>query len=75
MVSTLINIIQHAQYYLIILLIDLKAETLLEKTLAQTFSYAFCKISRNNFFIEHIRATAFRLTFANPRKRSIKELV
>ena len=75
MVSTLINMIQHVQYYLIILLIDLKAATLLEETLAQTFSCEFCKISRNNVFIEHICATAFRLTFANPRKKSMKELV
>ena len=33
----------------------------------------FCKffeISKNNFFIEHIQATAFGLSFVNPRKKS-----
>ena len=39
------------------------------------FSDEFCKISRNNFFIEHILATAFGLNFVNPRKKSVKELV
>ena len=33
MVSILINILQHEQHYLIILLIDLKAATLLKKRL------------------------------------------
>ena len=33
------------------------------------FSYEFCKIFRNNFFIEHIRAIAFGLKFVNPRKK------
>ena len=47
MVSILINIIQPEQYYLIILLIGLKAATLLKKTLTQIFS---CEISRNNLF-------------------------
>ena len=38
MISILINVIQHEQYYLIILLIGLKAETLITKeTLAQMF--------------------------------------
>ena len=37
----LINIMQHEQYYLIILLIGLKAETLLKKRLTQTFSCEF----------------------------------
>ena len=61
MVSILISIIQHEQYYLMILLIDLKGKfteknlclwsaTLLKKTLAQMFSSEFCKVSRNNFF-------------------------
>ena len=36
MVSVLINIIQHEQYYLIILLIALKTATLLKETLAKT---------------------------------------
>ena len=75
MVSIPISIIQHKQYYLIILLIGLKAATLLIKTLAQIFSCEFCKISRNNFFTEHIQATAFGLSFVNPRKKSVKELV
>ena len=46
-----------------------------KETLAQMFSFEFCKISRNNFFIEHIRATAFGLSFVNPRKKTVKELV
>ena len=39
------------------------------------FSCDFCKISRNNFFVEHIQATTFGLSFVNPRKKSVKELV
>ena len=46
-------IIQHEQYYLITLLMDL----------------------RNNFFIEYIWVTAFGLSFVNPGKKSVKELV
>ena len=34
------------------------------------FFCKFSEISRNNFFIEHIRATAFGLSFVNPRKKS-----
>ena len=29
-----------------------------KETLAQVFSYEFCKISKNTFFIEHLRTTA-----------------
>ena len=29
------------------------------ETLAQVLSCEFCKISKNNFFIEHLRAAAF----------------
>ena len=32
------------------------------------FFCEFSEISRNNFFIEHIWATAFGLSFVNPRK-------
>ena len=38
------------------------------------FSCKFCEISRN-IFIEHNQATAFGLSFENPRKKSVKELV
>ena len=34
------------------------------------FFCKFSKISKNNFFIEHIWATAFGLSFVNPRKKS-----
>ena len=34
------------------------------------FFCEFSEISMNNFFIEHIRATAFGLSFVNPRKKS-----
>ena len=71
----LINIIQHEQYYLIILIIGLKAATFLKETLAQMFFYEFWEISANNFFIEYIRATAFGLSCGNPRKMSVTELV
>ena len=30
-----------------------------KETLAQVFSCEFCKISKNNFFTEHVWATAF----------------
>ena len=38
-------------------------------------SCEFCEISRNNYFIENIRETAFGLSFVNPKKKSVKELV
>ena len=75
MVSILINIIQHELNYLIILLIGLKAATLFKNRFRHMFSCEFCEISRNNFFIEHIWATAFGLSFVNPGKSSVKELV
>ena len=34
------------------------------------FFCEFPEISTNNFFIENIRATAFVLSFVNPRKKS-----
>ena len=37
------------------------------------FSCQFCKISRNNFFIEHIRATAFGLSFVSQQKEQVCE--
>ena len=76
MVSILIGLIQHEQYYLMILLRGLKATTLLKKRLwHRCFSANIAKFSRNNFFIEHIWATALGLTFVNPRNKSVKELV
>ena len=36
----------------------LRAATLLKETLTQVFSCEFCEISKNNFFTEHLRATA-----------------
>ena len=47
-----------------------------KEALAKMFSCEFCKISRNNFFNRtYIRATVFRLSFVNPRRKSLKELV
>ena len=41
-------------------LIKLQALGFLKKeTLAQAFSYEFCKIFKNTFFIEHLRTTAY----------------
>ena len=31
---------------------------IIKETLAQVLSYEFCKISKNNFFTEHLRTTA-----------------
>ena len=75
MVSSLANIIQHEQHYLVTLLIDLKAATLLNKGPGTCFPVNFCKISRNNFFYRTHLGTAFGLSFANPRKKSMKKLV
>ena len=76
MASILINIIQHEQYYLIILLIGLKAATLRKKRFwHRCFPVNFVKFLEHLFFIEHIQTTAFGLSFANPRKKSVKELV
>ena len=41
----------------------IKLQTLLKKTLAQVFSCEFCKISKNNFFTEHVWATASKVYF------------
>ena len=73
MASILINMIQHEQYYLIILLIDLQVATLLKKRLwhrcfPETFLGAI-------LFIEQIQETAFGLSFVNAKKKSVKELV
>ena len=47
-----------------------------KETLAQMFSCEFCKISRNKLFYRaHIRVSVFGLSFVNPRKKSMKELV
>ena len=60
MVSILINVTQHKQYYLIILLTSLKAETLLKKRLwHRCFPINSAKFLGTTFFIEHIGATAF----------------
>ena len=67
MVSIFISVIQHEQYYLIILLIGLKVVTVLKESLAQMFSWDI-------FFRTH-SATAFGLSLVNPRKGSLKELV
>ena len=68
MVSISINlIIQHEQYYLIILLISLKVETLFNKRLwHRGFPVNFAKFLGATFFIEQIQATAFGLSFVNP---------
>ena len=76
MVSILINIIQHEQHYLIILLISPKAATLLNKRLwCRCFPVNFAKLLGTTFFIEQIWATAFGLSFTNPSKKTMKELV
>ena len=50
-----------------------------KQALALMFSCEFCEISRNNFLYIYIElfiwATAFGLSFVNPRKKSMKELV
>ena len=60
MVLILISIIQHEQYYLIILFINRpKGWNFIKKeTLAQMFSCEFCEISKNNFLTKHLRTTA-----------------
>ena len=67
MVSILIIIIQHEQFYLIILLIGLKAATLLKKEIwHRYFPVNFVQFVGTAFFIELIWATAFGLSFVNP---------
>ena len=76
MVSISINLIQHEQYYLIILLISLKVATLLNKRLwHRCFPVNFARFLGTTFFTEQIQATAFGLSFVNPRKKFVKELV
>ena len=76
MVSISINLIQHEQYYLIILLISLKVATLLNKRLwHRCFPVNFARFLGRTFFIEQIQATAFGLSFVNPRIKFVKELV
>ena len=56
MVSILINIKQHEQYYLIIPLIGLKTATLFKKRFWQKcFPVNFAKFIGTSFFIEHIQ--------------------
>ena len=53
---------------------DWKTEILLKKRLwHRCFPVSFVKFLGITFFVEHIRATAFGLSFVNPR--SLKELV
>ena len=54
MVSSLASIIQHEQHYLITLLIDLKAATLLNKGSGTCFPVNFAKFLETTFFVEHI---------------------
>ena len=76
MVSILISIIQHESYYLIILLIGLTAAALLKNRLwCRCFPVNFATFLGTTFIIEHIWVTAFGLSFVNPRKKSVKELV
>ena len=69
MVSILINIIQHEQYYLIILLTDLKTATLFKKRLWHGFPVNFVK------FLGTTLRLILKLSFVNHRKKSVKELV
>ena len=41
----------------------LRPATLLKETLARVLSCEFCDIFKNNFFIEHLRKTAFSMTY------------
>ena len=76
MVSILINMTQHEKYYLIILLIGLRAATLLKKRLWYCFPVNFVKFLGTTFHVElFIWVTAFGLSFVNPKKKSMKELV
>ena len=76
MVSILISIIQHESYYLIILLIGLTAAALLKNRLwCRCFPVNFATFLGTTFIIENIWVTAFGLSFVNPRKNSVKELV
>ena len=78
MVSILINIIQHEEYYLIILLVGRKTTTLLKKRLWDRRSPVnFVQLLGTTFLIENTRATAFAfgLSFVNPRKKYMEELV
>ena len=54
MVSVLINVIQHEQHYLIILLIGLKTETLIKKRLwNRCFPKMFAKFLGTTFYRTH----------------------
>ena len=70
MVLILISIIQHEQYYLIILFINRpKGWNFIEKeTLAQMFSCEFCEISRNNFFYRAHPGNWFWIKFCKSYK-------
>ena len=69
MVLILISIIQHEQYYLIILLIDLKAGTLLKKRLwRRCFPVKFVKFLGTTFFIEPIPGNWFWIKFCKSYK-------
>ena len=65
MVSILINIIQLEQDFNNTINRPKGCNLIKKETLAKMFSSEFCKTSRNNFFIKHIQATAFGLSFVN----------
>ena len=44
-----------------------------KKTPAQVFSYEFCKIFKNNFFIEHFWTTTSRHMIEQKKKRQKKK--
>ena len=72
----MISVLIIEQYYLIILLIDLKAETLIKRKLwHRCFPKMFAKFVGTTFFIEHIWVTGFGLSFVDPGKKYAKELV
>ena len=70
MVLILISIIQHEQYYLIILFINgPKGWNFIKKeTLTQMFSCEFCEISRNNFFYRAHPGNWFWIKFCKSYK-------
>ena len=65
-------------FFSIKLLACLRPATLLKKTLAQVFSYEFCKILKNTYFTENLRTTAsendcWKVVYKIPVKKTLNK--
>ena len=46
-----------------------------KETLAQVFSWEFCEISKNTFFIEHLRVNAFEVSHNQNQNQNQNQVI